>query len=235
MKKPGARVLVVDDDPGVIWTVGRTLTRAGLTVTTCQDGADALSLLESKEFDLMITDIQLRELNGLALLEWARANRPALKVIVITGYGSSAVKNLALSKGAYVYMEKPVDLDLLIAMISESDDKKSFSGNIDEIDILDYVQLMTLSGRQVVLEVISREGRRGLLYIDKGEVCHAVCGDLEGEEAVYSCLRFSGGSFVNLPWKKPERTTVNKPAEFLLMEAARQRDEMAIGDAGTQE
>jgi hypothetical protein len=53
-----------------------------------------------------------------------------------------------------------------------------------------------------------------------------VCGDLEGEEALYRCLGFSGGSFSSLPWREPERVTINKPGELLLLEAARRRDEM---------
>jgi hypothetical protein len=83
-----------------------------------------------------------------------------------------------------------------------------------------------LASKQMVLEVIPRSGVRGLLFMDKGRICHAVCGDLEGEEAVYRCLSFRGGSFSNLPWREPERITIDSPTEFLLIQAARRRDEM---------
>jgi ActR/RegA family two-component response regulator len=226
MRKTNTPVLVVDDDAGIIWTIGSALTRAGFAVTTCRDGAEALALLESRDFDILVTDVELQDINGLQLLDWARRNRPDLKVVVITGYGSGALKELAIGKGAFAYLEKPVDMQLLISVISEHDQKKAFSGSIDEIDIMDYVQLMLLSGRRVVVEVTSRDGRRGRLYIDKGSIIHAECGDVAGEDAVYECLGFVSGAFANLPWVEPRAATVNKPSEFLLIEAARKRDEM---------
>lgn len=226
MQNTNTPVLVVDDDAGIIWTIGSALTRAGFAVTTCRDGAEALALLESRDFEILITDVELQDINGLQLLDWARRHRSNLKVVVITGYGSGAVRELAIGKGAFAYLEKPVNMQLLISVISEYDRKKAFSGSIDEIEIMDYVQLMLLSGRRVVVEVTSRDGRRGRLYIDKGAVIHAECGEIIGEDAVYECLCFGSGAFANLPWVKPEAVTVNRPGEFLLIEAARKRDEM---------
>ena len=104
-------------------------------------------------------------------------------------------------------------------------EKATFSGFIREIDILDYVQLLMLTCRQVVVEVRSRKGQEGKLFISQGRVCHAICGDLEGEEAIYECLGFAGGSFVDLEWTEPEKITVNRPGEFLLLEAAHRRDD----------
>jgi CheY-like chemotaxis protein len=230
MRKTNTPVLVVDDDAGIIWTIGSALARAGFAVTTCRDGAEALALLESRDFDILITDVELQDINGLQLLDWARRNRSNLKVVVITGYGSGAVKQLAIEKGAFAYLEKPVNMQLLISVISEYDQKKAFSGSIDEIDIMDYVQLMLLSGRKVVVEVSSRDGRRGRLHMDKGAITHAECGEITGEDAVYECLCFGAGAFANLPWTEPEGASVNKPGEFLLIEAARRRDEMMDSD-----
>jgi hypothetical protein len=94
------------------------------------------------------------------------------------------------------------------------------------------MQLMMLSGKQAVVEVVSREGERGLLFIDSGSVRHAKCGELAGEDALFRCLSFAGGTFANLPWTEPEETTIHKPGDFLLMEAARKRDEAKGGIEG---
>jgi len=225
MEQRNRRVILVDEDPAVVWAVGRSLVRAGFSVVTCGDGEDALSLLETQDFDVLITDIRLLKVGGLALVDWARSNKPAIKVIVTAASASPVIRNLAITRGALLYLEKPVDTDLLVSVLSETNHDRAFSGSIDGIDILDYVQLMLLSQRQVVLEVISHDGDRGLLYIARGEVHHAVCGTFEGEDAVYECLNFPGGNFVNLPWTEPERITVDKPGRFLLLEAARLRDE----------
>ena len=144
----------------------------------------------------------------------------------MTGFGGPSIRELSIKKGAILYLEKPVDPEFLMEVLVSSEGEESFTGTIDQIDILDYLQLMMLSGRQTVLEVLSKDLKRGLVYIDKGEVRHAVCGELRGEEALYHCVCFKGGSFMNRPWTEPETVTINRPGEFLLMEAARYRDEM---------
>jgi CheY-like chemotaxis protein len=222
-------ILLVDDDPEVVWALGKYFTRAGFPVTTCGDGEEAIALLESRDFDTVITDIQMPRLNGLALVDWLRVNRSGTSVVVITAFGGPSIRHLSISKGAILYLEKPVDPDLLAEVLSSAKDETAFSGAIDKIDILDYLQLMMLTGRRVVLEVSSKDGGQGLIFIDKGEVKHAKCGHLEGEEALFKCLSFDGGSFVNLPWADPDKITIAKPGDFLLMEAARKRDEARAG------
>jgi CheY-like chemotaxis protein len=222
-------ILLVDDDPHVVWALGRYFTRAGFPVTTCGDGEEAIALLESKDFDTVITDIQMPRLNGLALVDWLRANRAGTRVVVITAFGGPSIRHLSIKKGAILYLEKPVDPDLLAEALSSSKEETAFSGNIDKIDILDYLQLMMLTQRQVVLEVASRDGGNGLIFIDRGEVKHATCESLEGEEALFKCLCFEGGSFLNLPWTEPDKITIKKPGDFLLMEASRKRDEAREG------
>jgi ActR/RegA family two-component response regulator len=225
MKSFNKMILLVDDDHDIMWGVGRCLTRAGFTVTTCADGGEAISLLNAREFDVLITDIRMPTVNGLVLIDWVRQNRPSMRIVVMTGFGSPAIRHLSLGKGAMLYLEKPVDPDLLIDALSSYEDKSAFAGSIDQIDILDYLQLMILTGRQVVLDVRATDGRHGVVFIYNGEIIHAISDDLEGEEALYRCLGFEGGTFSNLPWRDPEAVTIRKPGDFLLMEAARKRDE----------
>jgi ActR/RegA family two-component response regulator len=222
-------ILLVDDDAEVVWALGRYFTRAGFPVATCGDGEEAISLLESRHFDTVITDIQMPRVNGLALVDWLRSNRASTRVVVITAFGGPSIRHLSIKKGAILYLEKPVDPDLLADALSSTKEDSAFSGNIDNIDILDYLQLMMLTGRRVVLEVSSRDGAQGLIFIDRGEVRHATCDHLEGEDALFRCLSFEGGSFVNLPWSEPGAVTIRRPGDFLLMEAARKRDEARNG------
>jgi CheY-like chemotaxis protein len=218
-------ILLVDDDPEVLWALGRYFARAGFSLTTCGDGEEAISLLKSRHFDAVITDIQMPRLNGLALVDWLRANRAGTRVVVITAFGGPSIRHLSIKKGAILYLEKPVDPDLLAEALLSSPEESTFSGTIDNIDILDYLQLMILIGKRVVLEVSARDGAQGLIFIDRGEVKHAKCDHLVGEDALFKCLSFEGGSFVNLPWSEPDAITIKRPGDFLLMEAARKRDE----------
>jgi CheY-like chemotaxis protein len=220
------RVLLVDDDPEVAWVVGKYLTKAGYAITTCADGAEAINLLDSLEFFCVVTDIKMPNVNGVALVEWLRRNRPGTRVVVMTAFGSPFVRELVLGKGAMVYLEKPVDPQLLVDVISRKHEKTAFSGTISDIDIMDYLQLMVLAGKKAVIEIISRAGTIGQVFVSDGRIIHSTCEEVQGEEALYRCLTFEGGSFSNLPWKAPDRQTINKPSEFLLIEASRQRDEL---------
>ncbi len=218
-------IIFVDDDPDVCWAVGRHLTRAGFTVTTCGDGAEAIPLLEGKDFDVLVTDVQMPQVNGFALLEWVRRFRPGMKVIVITAFGSTTVKEVSFRKGALLYLEKPLDPELLVEMINETGQNESFSGSVHEIDLFDYVQLLILTRRKTVLQVNARDGRTGLIYFKNGEAVHAALDDLEGSDAFHAMLAFEGGSFSTNPWEEPADHSIAGGGEYLLMEAARQKDE----------
>ncbi|MBI5249737.1 MAG: response regulator [Desulfomonile tiedjei] len=218
-------LLLVDDDADVVWGIGRCLARAGFSVTTSGNGAEAINLLASRHFDFLLTDIRMPEVNGIELTGWTRKNRPQTRVMVMTAFGSPAIRQLSFRKGAIQYLEKPLDPNLLIEVLRSQGQKELFSGSIDEIDLLDYMQLMMLSGKQAIVEVVCSNGDRGLVFIASGSVLHAKCGELKGEDALYRCLSFSGGTFANLPWVEPEEITIHKPGDFLLVEAARKRDE----------
>ncbi len=228
-------ILFVDDDPDVSWSLCRLLTRSGFSVITCGDGAEAIPILEEKNFDVLITDVQMPQVNGLALLEWVRQNRPATKVVVITAYGSPTVKHLSMRKGALLYLEKPLDPDLLIEVLRESEKEETFYGNVHRIDLFDYVQLLILTRSKAVLEIHSRNGRMGLLFFHGGEAVHAETEALRGEEAFNKLLALEGGSFNTLPWREPLERTIQRGGESLLMEAARIKDESSQEEARGEE
>lgn len=222
--RPKTRVLLVDDDPEISWAVGRVLTRANCSVSTCGDGAEAIALLRERTFDVLITDIQMPKLNGLALIEWVAKHCKKMRVVAITAFGCPSVQQVVLRKGAILYLEKPFDPNILQDLIS-SDKRQSFYGSVDQVDLFDYVQLIFHTMRKVLLQVNSASGETGRLYIKDGTACHAECGELRGEEAFYRCMAFSGGSFSTLPWEDPEEESIRTKGDFLLMDAAREKDE----------
>ena len=104
-----------------------------------------------------------------------------------------------------------------------------FSGMVKDIDILDYLHFLLTSTSKTVLEVQLEEGSISRLFIDKGRILHATSGHLEGEEAFYCCTQSTGGVFTHLPWEEPEERTIRRSGDFLLLEAARRRDERSAG------
>jgi PAS domain S-box-containing protein len=126
------------------------------------------------------------------------------------------------------------DLGLIIGQeIRSALNRPRIAGNMGHIDILDVAQMMLLSGQKLVVEIISEKGVRGLMYISNGEISHAVCGDMEGEAAAYWALGLKAGYFSSLAWTEPEKITITKPGQLILMEAARRRDENMRADTGS--
>ena len=107
------KLLLVDDNPEIIDVISEFLSFAGFFITPCQNGAEAINLLESSDFDVMVTDLQMPYLSGIELLDWMQANCPHVPVGVISGDLTVCEEDLR-EKGASFFLEKPFDLKLLV-------------------------------------------------------------------------------------------------------------------------
>ncbi len=109
---PG-KVLIVDDDQAMGETIAVHLNRRGFEAESQQSGRDALALVEARDFDVILTDLNMDEMNGLVLCERLITLRPGLPVIVTTGFGTPELRIQALGAGAFEFLTKPFDLELL--------------------------------------------------------------------------------------------------------------------------
>jgi len=225
------KVLLVDDEPAAVWTLGRVLVQAGFTVSTCLAAEEAINLLGGERFDWVITDISMPLVSGLGVVDWVRAHRPDTRVIVVTGLGTPALRDIALRRGVYLYLEKPVDPDLLTSAMADPPTDGGFVGVMDEINLLDYLQMIKAIRRRGVISIVSRTGQRAAIFLDGGIVRHAQCGDLAGKDAFLRCLELEAGSLSVQPWTDPPMESINVGADALLMEAARRQDEACVGAA----
>lgn len=123
----------------------------------------------------------------------------------------------------YVPLNMSEILDSTREMRAETESRE-FSGTVENVDILDFVQFMLLSGKKTLLNIESSEGDACELHLDDGRIVHAHQGDLEGREAFFECMNFPGSKFSTEPWQ-PARQTIDEPGDFLLVEAARRRDD----------
>lgn len=109
-----ARVLVVDDDEGVRFTLGEILESAGFEVLTAPDGAAALESFDQNPVPLVVTDLRMQPMDGMTLLRQLATRKPSPKVVVITAHGSEQQAVDAMKAGAYDYFRKPFDNDELV-------------------------------------------------------------------------------------------------------------------------
>jgi two-component system response regulator AtoC len=111
------KILVVDDEPLIRDNLERILTEEDYAVTSVDCGEKALSLLARDDFDLVLLDLNLPDINGIDVLRQAREIDPDLLVIVVTGYASVESAVRALKLGAYDYIKKPFKADVIKLII----------------------------------------------------------------------------------------------------------------------
>lgn len=112
--KSQSSVLLVDDDENMGTTLVRGLAKLGLTTNVVTSGDEALTMLEGEHrYDAVVTDIQMKGLDGIALCERIAETNPELPVIVVTGFGSLEVAIRAIRAGAYDFITKPFEVDAL--------------------------------------------------------------------------------------------------------------------------
>src|SRR5215217_2517257 len=108
-----ARILIVDDDPALLEALPENIrNRMGdIHVDTADSGRRALTLIAEVDYDAIVTDIKMPELDGLSLLEKVRQIRPDTPTLLITGHGERDLTVRALRGGAYDFIEKPIERD----------------------------------------------------------------------------------------------------------------------------
>lgn len=106
--KQNERILVVDDEPIVRKSISKYLSRLGYNVDTAEDGAVAIDMLGKHSYDLVLTDLQMPNIDGRELLRFMAENYPDLPKIVFTAYGEDKDIILALQSGARDYLYKPI-------------------------------------------------------------------------------------------------------------------------------
>ncbi|CAQ83420.1 MULTISPECIES: two-component system response regulator GlrR [Photorhabdus] len=115
-RKP-AHLLLVDDDPGLLKLLGMRLTSEGFRVTTAESGYEALRLLTKEKTDLVISDLRMDEMDGMALFAEIQKQQPGMPVIILTAHGSIPDAVAATQQGVFSFLTKPVDRDALYKAI----------------------------------------------------------------------------------------------------------------------
>jgi two-component system, LuxR family, response regulator FixJ len=112
-----ARVVFVDDEPGVCGVVHKMLARAGADVQCFQDAQDCLQHLAAHRCDLLITDIRMPGMDGMDLLRQVKDQSPWIPVLLVTGYGDVPLAVQALKTGAADLVQKPLDREAFLQVV----------------------------------------------------------------------------------------------------------------------
>ncbi len=115
-----ATVVLADDDPDTLKILGQALTAAGYRVLSARNGAQALDLVDQNEVDLLLTDLIMPGMDGMALTREVKHRHPAVVVMLITAFASIETAVEAMRAGAFDYITKPVILDELQVKVEKA-------------------------------------------------------------------------------------------------------------------
>jgi DNA-binding NtrC family response regulator len=216
-------ILLVDGDPDHAWQLCDGLTLAGHTVTDTPTPHNALAMMKQRSFNVAILDLQATHVGDVDLIELLRQSWTHPLIIAMVDFDALAGHEGNVHRRVDHFISKPADIDYVLDIVAPP---PVVSGHAEGVDMLEYIQFMLLTKKKTIVEVQSPGKAVCELFLENGDVVHAEYGTEQGEQAFFQCLHLTGGKLVNKPWKQPERRSIDKSGEFLLMEAARRRDGM---------
>jgi CheY-like chemotaxis protein len=203
----------------------------------CATSADqALEMLKTRKVDLVISDINMPMLDGIQFLHILNRRHPDLKKAVITSNATEEKRSACLAEGAELFIEKPRSpegLRSIFIMLEELitwTPREGFQGVLRRVGLQDVIQMECLGRNSSILEIHNQQ-LRGRVYIEDGRIIHAQAGNVAGEGAFYQLLSLPSGEFQLHPFEMPPQRSIDGQWEFLLMEAARVRDETMAAQA----
>ena len=107
------KILIVDNDEGLLHFLSRFFSIQGFEVNACKDGQSALDILDNEQFDLIMMDYKMPEMNGLDILKFMKKSQVKTPIIIMTAYGTTETAIEAMKLGAYDYLLKPFDREEL--------------------------------------------------------------------------------------------------------------------------
>jgi CheY-like chemotaxis protein len=223
-------VLVVEDDTTFRSALARDLGSRGHRVTMAGGVDDALAALAGTPFDVLLTDLRLGGRDGIDLLKRARMVAPATRSILMSGFASARDYQRAIELGAVRVLCKPFSSAELNQAIEHARDcSQGYSGNIHGLSLIDVLQLYQFGRRSIAIRVVGGQG--GEILLRDGEFVRAVRGELVGERALAALLATSSGVLRSETLPPVFTTTIERPAQAVLLDCLRQLDEGRAGIA----
>jgi CheY-like chemotaxis protein len=156
-------------------------------VICADNGKEAVAALDRRKVSLLVTDIQMPEMDGLELLAYVNRHHPVIPCFVMTAYGTPELKK-KLPRDLVRFFAKPIDVEKLSLAIFRTLDRKIPRGAVRGISIIHFLQMIVMEKKTCLFEIRRSDNPPGLLFFDNGVLYEASYGKLSGEEAALSVI-----------------------------------------------
>jgi two-component system response regulator HydG len=154
-----ARILIVDDQKNMRTTLAIMLRGASHDVAEAKDGSDAVEAIDDEAYDLVVTDLRMGKVDGIAVLRHVREASPLTEVIVMTAYGTIETAVEAMRLGAWDYIQKPFTEDELLVKVDKALERRWLSGEVSLLtqEFKERYKFENIIGRsQAMREILTR-------------------------------------------------------------------------------
>jgi putative nucleotidyltransferase with HDIG domain len=224
------RALIVDPDAEETTVLELRLAEHGYEVTIARTSSEAENELSS-EFDVVISEVELKPQDGFSLLQKIRSNGVEIPFIFLTAKDDSDVVQRGFELGADDVITKPASPDVVALKVNRVLDgarrKKrpaGVSGSLKEMGLPDVVQIL-YHGRKSGKLAITAGGKRGEIHFSEGQIFDATFGSVLRDDAFYEMLSLADGEFELDPNFRPTERKIELSPESLLLEGMRRLDE----------
>ncbi len=227
------RILVVEDDDALNQNIVNTLRKDGYLVQGVKSGAETIRVLWSEEFNVVIGDLKTPGADGFEMLQWLRAYRPNTRMIMVTANPSPTARTQAFEAGVVSYLEKPLNPHQLKEELRRLWQQTGFSADLNSFDLLDVIQIINISRKNIALLVNIGIDEQGILRFQSGELMWAEYGTLHGEEAFFALAAHKKGTVTEQSWHEQITPNVTQPLSRLIFQALQYRNKYAASQEDT--
>jgi CheY-like chemotaxis protein len=228
-------ILVADPDRSVLKALGNALHERGYEVRAARDGGQALEKSILYHPDLVLFDDRSQLIPPKKFIQILRSN-PRTEHIPVIVMSAGAEDDSQLWGFREAVIKKPFHADEVLALLATlfrrmatarqvREESRQIEGSLGQISLVDLLQIFSLNRKSGLLE-LKAAGLEGGIWVQGGSVVHATLGRLRGEKALFRLLGWHEGSFAFLPERVATESSIRRATESLLLESARQADEL---------
>jgi len=223
-------VLIVDDDESFLLSLidGFKSYEDQFGIITAHNGEEAVAILDEQEIHLVLTDLKMPKMDGFALVAHLSAHHPDIPVIVMTAFGTPDMEVNLKEIGAFQYIEKPIDFNLLVTKILKGLEGRS-KGFITGVSLGSFIQLLELDKKTCTLTV--RSGRnQGTMYFKNGDLMDASTNEISGIDAAFEIISWKNVEIILTNSCNITEQKISESLGFILLEGSRRQDERDTPD-----